>query len=59
MINATLTVVEGKPNSHAECGWQKFTDAVIKAVDQNCQGVVFFLWGSFAQAKGANINKNK
>jgi len=51
MLNATLTVEHRKPNSHAKSGWQEFTDAVIKVVDEKLKGVVFMLWGGFAQRK--------
>ncbi|XP_078580842.1 uracil-DNA glycosylase-like isoform X2 [Branchiostoma floridae x Branchiostoma japonicum] len=51
LLNATLTVQAHKPNSHAKIGWQKFTDAAIKAVSDHTQGVVFLLWGGFAHKK--------
>jgi len=57
MLNATLTVEKGKPNSHAKCGWQEFTDAVIKFLNENKKGLVFMLWGGFAQKKGAVISR--
>lgn len=38
-------------------GWEEFTDAVIRAVDQHCPNVVFMLWGNYAKTKGAKINK--
>lgn len=49
MLNATLTVEDSKANAHAKCGWQKFTDEVIQAINKNCSGVVFLLWGKPAQ----------
>eukprot|EP00435_Cladocopium_sp_Y103_P040473 s169_g11.t1 len=53
LLNATLTVREGhkEANSHASCGWQRFTDEVIKALNEKREGVVFLLWGNFAQKK--------
>jgi len=56
MFNATLTVQENKPNSHANCGWQQFTDAVISILERKKKGVIFFLWGLFAQKKGASLS---
>eukprot|EP00462_Mataza_sp_D1_P023541 CAMPEP_0175144726 /NCGR_PEP_ID=MMETSP0087-20121206/14315_1 /TAXON_ID=136419 /ORGANISM="Unknown Unknown, Strain D1" /LENGTH=291 /DNA_ID=CAMNT_0016429273 /DNA_START=81 /DNA_END=953 /DNA_ORIENTATION=- len=59
LLNATLTVSQGKPNSHAKCGWQMFTDAVIKIINAKMDGIVFMLWGGFAQKKGSIVNRNK
>ncbi|MBK8658150.1 MAG: uracil-DNA glycosylase [Bacteroidetes bacterium] len=59
LLNASLTVNEGEPNSHANCGWQLFTDAVIKKISDEKEGVVFLLWGNFARAKKALIDTNK
>lgn len=56
MLNASLTVRAGQPNSHADRGWNKLTDAVIKYFDENSTGRVFMLWGSFAKKKGNFIN---
>lgn len=58
LLNAVLTVREGNPNSHAGKGWENFTDAIIKAVSDNKKNVVYFLWGAYAQKKGAIINRN-
>lgn len=57
MLNASLTVRAHEANSHAQLGWQTFTDAVIKAVNARCQSVVFILWGGFAKKKGVVINR--
>ncbi len=58
LLNTCLTVSPSKPGSHAKLGWQKFTDAIIKAVDTK-DNVVFLLWGSYAQRKkDLLINKN-
>eukprot|EP00747_Dinoflagellata_sp_TGD_P164888 gnl/TRDRNA2_/TRDRNA2_185444_c0_seq1.p1 gnl/TRDRNA2_/TRDRNA2_185444_c0~~gnl/TRDRNA2_/TRDRNA2_185444_c0_seq1.p1 ORF type:complete len:267 (-),score=55.81 gnl/TRDRNA2_/TRDRNA2_185444_c0_seq1:41-841(-) len=61
MLNATLTVREGhkEANSHAKCGWQTFTDAVIQALNERPKGVVFLLWGGFAQKKGKIVDKKR
>ena len=59
LLNAVLTVEEGKPNSHANKGWEKFTDKVIEAVVQYRSGVVFLLWGAYAQKKGEQIIKSQ
>lgn len=58
LLNATLTVQAHKANSHASCGWQTFTDAVIKVINQR-ENVVFILWGGFAQKKGKAIDTKK
>merc|ERR1712203_1326348 len=61
LLNATLTVREGhtEANSHAKCGWQRFTDAVIRALNDRSEGVVFLLWGGFAQKKGKLVDKSR
>ena len=60
MFNATMTVCKGNANSHADFGWQTFTDAVIKTINEHSKpGVVFILWGGFAQKKGKVINRNR
>ncbi|HWB63846.1 MAG TPA: uracil-DNA glycosylase [Chitinophagales bacterium] len=59
LLNASLTVNEGEPNSHAQCGWHIFTDAVIKKISDEKHGVVFLLWGKFAQEKEALIDTSK
>ncbi|MFT4061907.1 MAG: uracil-DNA glycosylase [Edaphocola sp.] len=59
MLNASLTVEGGKPMSHAKIGWEIFTDAVIKAVSDKKEGIVFLLWGKFAQQKEALIDTSK
>jgi len=59
LLNATLTVQSGKPNSHAKCGWQDFTTAVMKTLNKEKEGLVYLLWGGFAQKKGAVIDKKK
>lgn len=55
LLNAVLTVREGEPNSHKGRGWEKFTDAVIRALAQREDPVVFVLWGEYAARKEALI----
>jgi len=58
LLNATLTVRDGKAGSHRRKGWETFTDAVISALDQKDDRVVFILWGKDAQKK-AKLIKNR
>ena len=51
LLNAILTVRAGEAASHSGKGWELFTDAVIKYISDNCDGVVFLLWGGFARNK--------
>ncbi len=59
LLNAILTVQEGKSNSHKNIGWEKFTDKIIEIIDKKCENVVFILWGSYAQKKGKSINAQR
>lgn len=59
LLNATLTVRANTPGSHQNRGWEQFTDAVIKKISDEKEGVVFLLWGAYAQKKGAIIDRNK
>lgn len=59
LLNATLTVEAGKAGSHQNKGWEQFTDAAITALNQHREGLVFVLWGSYAQKKGAFIDDKK
>ena len=59
LLNATLTVTQGKPNSHQKFGWNQFTDAVIQKISEEKQGIVFLLWGGFAQKKETLIDVKK
>ncbi|XP_076345583.1 uracil-DNA glycosylase-like isoform X1 [Tachypleus tridentatus] len=59
LLNACLTVRAQHPNSHKDQGWESLTDAVIKWLSCNLSDIVFFLWGSYAQKKGAVIDKKK
>ena len=55
LLNTCLTVEDGLPASHARWGWEVLTDALVRAVAQNGQAVVFMLWGAHAQAKSDGI----
>jgi uracil-DNA glycosylase len=59
LLNAILTVRANEPASHAKIGWMDFTDAVIKKISSEKEGVVFLLWGKFAQEKQALIDETK
>jgi len=59
LLNASLTVVAKKPNSHANIGWHKLTDDIIQTVSRVKEHVVFMLWGSFAQKKRPLIDESK
>lgn len=59
LLNATLSVNAGASNSHANFGWQRFTDAAIKALSEQREHLVFMLWGSFAQKKADLIDSKK
>ena len=59
LLNASLTVRSGEPNSHSRIGWQEFTDAVIHKVSDLREHVVFLLWGKYAQEKQVLINEKK
>ncbi len=59
LLNATLTVRANEAGSHQKKGWETFTDTVIKTISDQKKGVVFLLWGKFAQSKSVFINTNK
>lgn len=59
LLNAVLTVDAHTPGSHAKLGWELFTDSVIKAVSARKEGVVFILWGAYAQKKAALTDSSK
>ena len=59
LLNATLTVEQGSAGSHQGKGWEAFTDAAITALNAQREGLVFVLWGSYAQKKGAFIDENR
>ena len=56
LLNAVLTVSPGKPASHAGKGWEQFTDRAIRELSDRRQGVVFLLWGRYAQQKGSIVD---
>ncbi len=59
LLNATLTVAASQAGSHQGKGWETFTDAVIRAINEACEGVIFLLWGAYAQRKGAIIDATR
>lgn len=59
LLNATLTVEAHKAGSHQKKGWETFTDAAIRALNENREGIVFMLWGAYAQKKAEFIDTNK
>ena len=59
LLNAVLTVETGKAGSHQGKGWEAFTDATIAALSGQREGLVFMLWGAYAQAKGKIIDRNR
>ena len=59
LLNTILTVAEGKPNSHKDFGWQFFTDHVIESINEQCENVVFLLWGNHAISKANLIDSQK
>ena len=59
LLNATLTVRASQAGSHQKRGWEEFTDAAIRELASRRSGIVFILWGSYAQKKGAFIDRRK
>ena len=59
LLNSTLTVEAHKAGSHQGKGWERFTDAAIKALSDGREGIVFMLWGSYAIKKGEQIDRSK
>lgn len=57
LLNATLTVRAASAGSHQGHGWEEFTDAAVRALAERREGLVFILWGAYAQRKGAFINR--
>lgn len=58
MLNAVLTVAAGSPASHKEKGWETFTTAAIKALNDKRENIVYLLWGKYAQVKGGIIDRD-
>lgn len=59
LLNSVLTVEAGQPTSHSRIGWTEFTDAVIRTLSARRSGLVFLLWGRFAQEKSALIDTSR
>lgn len=59
LLNASLTVIAKKPNSHADLGWHELTDNIIETISLKKKGVVFMLWGAFAQKKKHLIDTSR
>lgn len=59
LLNSVLTVEAGHPGSHQGKGWEGFTDRVIDELNRGREGLVFLLWGSYAQAKGRLIDRDR
>lgn len=59
LLNATLSVEAGRAGSHQKKGWEPFTDAIIHRLNEEREGLVFVLWGAYAQKKGAFIDTEK
>ena len=58
-MNASLTVRQNEPGSHSKIGWLEFTDHVIKKISDEREGIIFLLWGKFAQEKQSLIDETK
>jgi uracil-DNA glycosylase len=59
LLNATLTVEARQAGSHQKQGWEEFTDCIVERLSAERENLVFILWGSYAQKKGANIDRGK
>ena len=59
LLNAILTVRKNEPASHSKIGWQTFTDVVIQQISEKANGIVFLLWGKYAQEKTKYIDQSK
>ncbi len=59
LLNSMLTVRAGAAGSHQGIGWESFTDAIIRELNNHCEGIVFLLWGNYAKRKGAMIDRQK
>ena len=59
LLNSVLTVEAGQPTSHQKRGWEDFTNYVIDVLNEQCENIVFILWGAYAQRKGQRIDPNK
>ncbi|KAA0017822.1 uracil-DNA glycosylase [Salinicola corii] len=59
LLNSVLTVEQGNAGSHRNRGWETFTDRAIQVINEHCDGVVFLLWGSYAQKKASFVDRGK
>lgn len=59
LLNSVLTVEVDNPGSHANKGWEEFTDYVIRQISDEGENIVFLLWGNYAKKKGSNIDQTK
>jgi uracil-DNA glycosylase len=59
LLNAVMTVEDGRAGSHRGKGWEDFTDAVVRTVNERCDHVVFMLWGAYALKKGCFIQQDR
>lgn len=59
LLNTVLTVESGIANSHKGKGWEDFTDGVIRAINANCENIVFILWGANARSKASLIDRSR
>lgn len=59
LLNSSLTVEKNKPNSHSNFGWNEITDQIVNHLNDNYEGLIFILWGKYAQNKGRNLDTKK
>ncbi|MDH4573367.1 uracil-DNA glycosylase [Salinicola acroporae] len=59
LLNSVLTVEQGNAGSHRNRGWETLTDRAIQTINEHCDGVVFLLWGSYAQKKASFVDRGK
>lgn len=59
LLNAVLSVEQGRAGSHQGRGWETFTDAIVARLNEECEHLVFLLWGSYAQKKGAKVDRQR
>jgi uracil-DNA glycosylase len=59
LLNAVLTVEQGRAGAHQGKGWEEFTDRIVSELNESRDGLVFMLWGSYAMKKGAMIDRSR
>lgn len=59
LLNAMLTVEEGKPGSHGRLGWERLSDAIVQALSERREHLVFMLWGNFARSKASLVDASR